>query len=292
MKPGKLGVWYFTDQVSAPEAADWAARIESLGYSCLWIPETVGRHPFVHAAWLLANTEKLILATGIASIYNRDPAASMAAGLSLAEQSGGRFILGLGVSHQPLVEGVRGHEYGRPVSSMRDYLARMKQSIYRAVQPAEKPPVILAALGPRMLALAGSEAEGALPYFTTPRHTRSARSSLGKNAWLCVEQKVILSTDAKKARAAARQVAAVYLGLPNYRNNWMRLGFAEADLAEGGSDRFIDATFAWGTKEDISARIEEHFAAGADHVCIQPVHPEEGMGALDWKLLQALAPLA
>ena len=290
MELGKLGVWYFTDRVSAAEAANWARKIEALGYAALWIPETIGRHPFVHAGWLLSQTSQLIVGTGIASIYNRDPGASMAGAFSLAEQSQGRFILGLGVSHQPLVEDVRGNSYGKPLSTMRAYLARMKQSQYQSVPPTEPPPVLLAALGPRMLELSASQTQGALPYFVSPDHTRSARQILGKDAWLCVEQKVIFTRDGKQARAAARKVAQIYLGLPNYRNNWQRMGFSAADFADGGSDRFIDATFAWGSEADIRDRIDAHLAAGASHVCIQPVHPEQGMGALDWDILEALAP--
>lgn len=291
MHPGKLGVWYFTERVAAAEAARWARRIEELGYSTLWIPETVGRHPFVHAGWLLANTERLIVATGIASIYNRDAGASMAAARSLAEQSGGRFILGLGVSHQPLVEGVRGHSYDKPLQTMRRYLEQMRAAPYQAVPPAEEPPVVLAALGPKMNELSRSHAAGALPYFVNPAHTARAREWLG-DAWLCVEQKVVLETDAAKARAAARAVAAIYLGLPNYRNNWLRLGFEEADFENGGSDRFIDAMFAWGDPDAIRARLDEHYAAGADHVCIQPVDPARSFGVLDWAALEALAPPA
>jgi probable F420-dependent oxidoreductase len=288
MKLGQLGVWYFTDGQSAAAAATFAKRLETLGYSALWLPEAVGRHPFVHAGWLLANTEKLIVATGIASIYNRDPGATMAAAKSLAEQSGGRFILGLGVSHQVMVEGVRGHAYGRPVATMKAYLQAMAKAPYFAVAPQEPAPIVIAALGPKMLALAASDADGAHPYFTTPEHTRGARAIMGADALLCVEQKVILETNAVKARTLARGVAKTYLGLPNYRNNWLRLGFEERDFNDGGSDRFIDATFAWGDLDAIRARIDAHLEAGASHVCIQPVNPNGVVGAPDYALLEGL----
>lgn len=290
MELGKLGVWYFFDGTPAAAAAEAAKRIESLGYAALWIPETVGRNPFVHASWLLANTQKLIIATGIANIYHREPGVTMAAQKTLAEQSGNRFLLGLGVSHKPLVEGVRGLEYGAPVPTMRSYLEKMAASPYTAVPPSEEPPTVIAALGPQMLKLARDKCTGAHPYFVSPAHTAMARAALGPNKWLCVEQKVILESDPEKARALARPVAGIYLGLPNYRNNWLRMGMTEADLENGGSDRFIDATFAWGTAEAIKARLDEHFAAGADHVCIQPVNPNGRFGDLHWEALEALHP--
>ena len=219
MNLGKLGVWYFTDTMPATKAAETAQRIEALGYSALWLPETVGRNPFAHSAWLLAKTQKLVIATGIASIYHREPGVTMAGQKTLAEQSDNRFLLGLGVSHKPMVEGVRGLEYGKPVATMRDYLAKMDASPYSAVPPSEAPPRVIAALGPKMLELARDACTGAHPYFTSPDHTAMARKVLGAKPWLCVEQKIILETDATKARTLARAAAAVYLGLPNYRNN-------------------------------------------------------------------------
>jgi len=288
MELGKLGVWYFLDGMPATVAAETAQRIEALGYSALWIPETVGRDPFVHAAWLLANTTSLILATGIANIYHREPGVMAAAQKTLAEQSGNRFLLGMGVSHKPMVEGVRGLQYGAPVPTMRGYLDKMATSPFTAVPPSEPPPTVIAALGPQMLKLARAKCAGAHPYFTSPDHTAMARDILGPDKWLCVEQKVVLEADADKARALARPVAKIYLGLPNYRNNWLRMGLTEADLENGGSDRFIDATFAWGRVDQIRARIQSHFDAGASHVCIQPVNPTGQFGALHWEALEAL----
>lgn len=285
----KTGVWYFTDGMSASEAAESAQRIESLGYSALWIPETVGRHPFAHAAWLLANTSELVVATGIASIYHREPGVTLAAQNTLAEQSGNRFLLGLGVSHKPMVEGVRGLTYGKPVTTMREYLEKMDASPYSGPKPESAPPRVIAALGPRMLELSRDACQGAHPYFTSPDHTAMAREVLGPDAWLCVEQKVILEEDPGKARDLARQTAQVYIGLPNYRNNWLRMGLEESDFDDGGSDRFVDATFAWGNADAIRARIQAHHDAGATHVCIQPVHPEGAFGPLHWETLEALA---
>lgn len=292
MKLGKLGVWYFTDTQSAAQAAQTVQRIEKIGYGTLWIPETVGRNPFVHAAWLLANTTTLNLATGIANIYHREPGVTLAAQNTLAEQSGGRFLLGLGVSHKPLVEGVRGLTYGKPVATMKDYLEKMDRSPYHSIKPEAAPPRVIAALGPKMLEVARDHCAGAHPYFSSPDHTRMARAILGPDKLLCVEQKVILETDPAKARQLARDVAQIYINLPNYRNNWLRMGLTEADLADGGSDHFIDTTFAWGDVDTVKQRLREHFDAGANHVCIQPVNPNGVFGDLHWQALEALVDTA
>ena len=289
MNLGKLGVWYFLMAMPAEQAAEAAQRIEKLGFSALWIPETLGRDPFASAAWLLANTSRLIVATGIASIYHREPGPMSQAQKTLAEQSGNRFLLGLGVSHKPMVEGVRGLKYGKPVATMRSYLEKMDSAPYSSIPPSETPPRVIAALGPEMLKLAREKCAGAHPYFTSPVHTKMAREVLGPDKWLCVEQKVILEPDAKKAREVARPNAQMYLGLPNYRNNWLRMGLTEADLANGGSDRFIDTTFAHGKIDAIKARIKEHFDAGASHVCIQPVNPNGKFGDLHWEVLEGIA---
>lgn len=289
MQIGQVGVWMFTEAFPAARSAEIAQRIESLGYRALWIPEAIGRHAFAQAAWLLAKTERLVVATGIASIYARDAVTMASAQKTLAEQSGGRFLLGIGVSHKPMVEGLRGHAYGRPVETMRTYLEAMDRAPYVAPPPPENPPRVLAALGPNMLALARDKASGAHPYFTTPEHTAMARGILGRDPWLCVEQKVVLETDPSKARAAARQAAAFYLGLENYRNNWRRLGYEDADFDDGGSDRLIDALVAWGDEKAIAARVRAHLDAGASHVCIQPISSAGDPGP-DWRILEALAP--
>jgi probable F420-dependent oxidoreductase len=288
METGKLGVWYFFDGMSSADAAAAAKRIEGLGYGTLWIPETVGKSPVALASWLLANTSTLNVATGIINIYHREPGVTMAAQKSLAEQSGGRFLLGMGVSHKPLVEGVRGLEYGPPVATMRRYIEGMKSAPYAAFPPAEEPPLVIAALGPKMLELAASACTGAHPYFTTPEHTHMARGILGDDPWLCVEQKVIFETNAEKARELARPVAQIYNKLPNYRNNWLRMGLTEDDV-DNLTDHFIDSTFAWGSIDTIKARLQEHWDAGASHVCVQPVNPNGAMGDLHWECLQGIA---
>jgi probable F420-dependent oxidoreductase len=284
-----LGVWYFVDGLPAPAAAEAAQRIESLGYSALWVPETLGRDPFASLAWLGSQTSELVLATGIAGIFNRQPGPMLQAANTVAEQTDGRLVLGLGVSHGPIVEGVRGLDYSRPLSKMRDYLAAMDaaSTMYMAPAPQEPPIRLLAALGPKMLELAATAADGAHPYFTTPEHTAAAREAIGPDKLLCVEQKVVLSTDPDAARAAANAQIDIYANLPNYRNNWKRLGFTEDEI-EARADRFVDAVVVWGDEERLRAGVQAHYDAGADHVCIQPV-PLEGR-ALDWSVLEALAP--
>lgn len=293
MKLGKLGVWAATDGMSAAEAAAFARRVEAWGYAALWVPEAAGRNVLVHAAWLLANTTSLIIASGIANIYARDAVAMASAQAALSEQSGGRFLLGLGVSHRPLVEDLRGHRYSpKPVAEMRAYLEAMRRAPYLAPKPAERPPVVLAALGPKMTELAGQEADGVHPYNVTPDHNTKARALLGPDKWICTEQKVLLETDAAQARQAGRANLATYLPLENYRNNWLRLGFTESDFGDGGSDRLIDALYAWGDEAMIRARIAAHWDAGADHVCIQAVAPDGSMLKPDERALAALAPVA
>jgi len=238
----------------------------------------------------LSQTQLLNVATGIINIYHREPGVTLAAQNSLCEQSGGRFLLGMGVSHKPLVEGVRGLNYGPPVATMRSYLEKMASSPYTGVMPADQPKTVIAALGPKMLALAAEQTAGAHPYFSSPDHTAMARSVMGPDAWLCPEQKVILETDPEKARALAKPVAGIYQKLPNYRNNWLRMGLTEDDIDQL-SDKFIDTTFAWGSVESIQARIQAHLDAGANHVCIQPVNPSGQFGELHWEALEALAPV-
>lgn len=289
MKTGTLGVWYYLDLLTSRQAADAARRIEDLGYGTLWMPESLGRNPFAHAAWLLANTTSLNVATGIASIYHREPGVTLAGQNTLAEQSDDRFLLGLGVSHQPFVEGIRKREYGPPLASMRQYLRAMDESPYGATLPAIKPRRVIAALGPKMLALARDACDGAHPYSTTPAHTATARAILGPDKWLCVEQKVIVETDPAIARGVARAAIQRHLGLANYRNSWLSMGMETADFNDGGSDRFIDSIFAWGSADQVKARIQAHLAAGASHVCLHPVNPNGKLGDLDWAALQALA---
>jgi probable F420-dependent oxidoreductase len=279
------------DGMTAAAAADFARRVEGWGYGALWVPESRGRNVLVISSWLLANTKTLTVATGIANIYARDPQSTASGQLALAEQSGGRFLLGLGVSHVPLVEGLRGHRYGKPVETMRDYVEAMRRASYAAPRPAETPKTLIAALGPGMLALAGSHTDGAHPYLVSPAHTREARHILGPDKLLCPEQTVLAETDPARARRIGRVWLGRYLEMTNYRNNLLRLGFQTPDFAGGGSDRLVDAMVVWGDAAGIRRRIDEHWAAGADHVCIQTLNPDEATPGLpDERLLAALAP--
>jgi len=287
MQMNKLGVWAALDSLPAPKAAAFARQVEGWGYGALWIPEGLGREIFSASAWLLANTRTLIVANGIANIYARDSFSTVAAQMGLNEQSVGRFLLGLGVSHVPLVEGLRKHAYGKPVTTMRAYLQAMAEADYRSVAPPATPKTVLAALGPKMLELSAELADGAHPYNVTPEHTRRAREILGSGKQLCVEQAAILETNAADARAIARSFLSFYLTLPNYVDSWRRLGFNDADFAGGGSDRLVDSIIVWGDERAIRERIEAHWQAGADHVCVQAV----GQGGLtDERLLALLAP--
>ena len=288
MELGKRGVFWFTDTLSPVQLIELAQRTEELGYAALWYPEVLSYECFSLGSFLLSNSKRLIIGSGIANIYARDAAATKQGQHTLAKFSGGRFLLGLGVSHTLLVEDARGHQYGRPVATMRAYLDGMEKAAAVAPPLDEPPPTVLAALGPQMTALAGRRTDGAFPYNVTPEHTARAREVLGPDKWLCVEQKVLLVADPGKAREIARQTMAFYLPLSNYRNNWKRGGFSDDDLADGGSDRFLDAMVAWGSETAVRQRIQAHFDAGADHVCIQPLH-RNGQPFPDYNALTAFA---
>ncbi len=284
MKLGRLGVWYPVDRLDAAGAAAFAQRVEANGYSALWYPESRGYETFTIAGYLLGATRRLILGSSIASIYARDGFTARRGMISLNALYGDRFILGLGVSHKPMVEGVRGHDYGKPVPVMRAYLDALQGKEDGALGW----PVALAALGPLMLKLSRDRTLGALPYNVTPKHTAEAKAVLGQGKMLAVEQKVCLETDAARARALGRAELHRYMGLENYRNNWLREGFTEADLADGGSDRFIDAMVLHGDADAIRAGLRAHFAAGATHVALQPVHAPEDWAHRD-RMVAALA---
>jgi probable F420-dependent oxidoreductase len=267
---GAVGIWTTSfESQPAGKTQEAAAEIESLGYGAIWIGEAVGREALTHASLLLAGTDRIAIATGIANIYGRDPFTMASGQKTLTEAYPGRFVLGLGVSHIPLVEQLRGHRYEKPLSAMTEYLDAMDRAPYQAVPPKTKPVRILAALGPKMLDLAARRADGAHPYNVTPEHTAEARQILGRGPWLCPEQAVILETDRIKAREIARAFLSIYLTLPNYTNNLLRLGFHDEDFQNGGSDRLVDALVAWGDLRSVSDRIRAHHAAGADHVAVQ-----------------------
>ena len=288
MELGKIGVWSGLDHLNGPDSAAFAQRVEAMGFSALWIPEAVGRDPFTQIGFLAAQTKKLIFATGIANIYARDPMLMNSIRKTVSVLAPGRVILGLGVSHEHLVAKQRGHEYGKPLTTMRNYLEAMNSALYMGVPPEEEAPIVIGALRDKMLALSASHADGAHPYNVTPAHTERARKVLGPDALLCPEQMVLKVSDAAKAREIGRAQLAVYLRLPNYQNNLKQFGFEDADFADGGSDRLVDALVCWGDTDKIAAQIRAHLDAGANHVCIQAFPPDGSFGC-DEALLQELA---
>jgi probable F420-dependent oxidoreductase len=265
---GSVGVWSFdAERMPAAGERDYARTIESLGFAALWIPESLGsKEAFAHASLLLAATKKLVIATGIANIWARDAVAMANGARALIDAYPDRFLLGIGVSHAPSVK-TRGQSYARPLEYMRRYLDAMDAAPYTG--PKVEVPRILAALGPQMLRLSAERALGAHPYFVPVEHTAIARKELGAGPLLAVEQAAVLSEEPATARATARRHMKRYLDLDNYANNLRRLGWGDGDLAEGGSDKLVDAIVAWGATAAIKARIEEHKKRGADHVCLQ-----------------------
>src|SRR6266852_673944 len=290
MDIGKVGIWFFLDAMTAAESVEFARKAEKLGYGAMWIPEAVGREPFAHSAYLAAQTERIVFATGIANIWARDPITMSAASKTVADVSGGRFLLGIGVSHKPLVANLRGHSYDKPYSYMKEYLPKMKSALYRAPEPKEEVPIVIAALHPKMLALSAAQTRGTHTYFVPPEHTAKARAQIGPEPWICAAQAVILERDATKARAAARQYMKTYVPrLPNYTNNLKALGYPDGDFANGCSDRLVDDIVAWGSEEKICDRIEAHLKAGATHVCILPIRADNE-SLPDLRAVEAFAP--
>jgi probable F420-dependent oxidoreductase len=289
MKPAlqlkKIGIWTAFEKQPASKLKEAVAELEQLGYGALWYSEGLGRESLTQAGLLLSASSRMVIATGITNIYGRDPVTAASGQRTLSEAYPDRFVLGLGVSHIPLVESLRGHAYEKPVAKMSAYLDAMDKAPYNSVAPASMYRV-LAALGPKMLELSGKRTNGAHTYNVTPEHTATAREILGSGPWLCVEQAVVLEADAAKARQIARAFLGFYLTLPNYTNNFLRLGFTEDDSKNGGSDRLLDAIIAWGTLDALKKRIEAHLAAGADHVCIQalPADPKS-MPLREWREL-------
>jgi probable F420-dependent oxidoreductase len=247
------------------------AELEALGYGAIWYGEAFSRETFVQGAIFLSATERMLAASGIANVYARDATAMAFGARSLNEMSGGRFVLGLGVAHASNVT-VRGHEYGKPVATMRAYLDAMDEAEPRWRGPeAAPPPRVLAALRPAMLRLAGERTAGAHPYFVPVEHTRRAREILGADALLAPEQAAVLAGSREEARALGDRHTSFYLRAPNYRNSLLALGWTEADIEPPGSDALFDALIAWGGPEEVRQRVREHHEAGADHVVLNLV---------------------
>ena len=281
----RVGVWTFAfDELPAAQVRADAAAIESLGYAALWIPEGGGsRDVFAHLSMLLSSTERITACSGIANVTARHAETMREGAITLADAFGERLVLGVGIGHQS-TSARRGQEWARPLDRMRAYLDVMDEA---SGSPAPSAPVrrLLAALGDGMLRLAAERALGAHTYFVPVEHTAQARAQLGPIPVLAVEQTAVLSTDPSRAREVARGWMADYLELPNYVNNWRRLGYEE-DLAGGPTDHLVDAGIAWGSVDDVTTRVREHLDAGADHVCVQVI---DRNGA-NVPLLRELAP--
>lgn len=267
---GRVGVWSGRLQRrSTAQARDLAAEWDELGFGALWVPESpAGKDVLAFATILLGAAPRIMLATGIANIWVRDPVAMASARRTIGDAYPGRFVLGVGISHKSTAV-MRGHHYAKPLDTMRRYLTAMNEAPFDGHAPVSDPPTVVAALGPKMIAAAGDLADGIHPFLTSPEHTAGARAIVGNGKIIAVEQGVILSADPASARQAARANLSRYLQWPNYRNHFLRSGYDEADLAEGGSDRLIEATYAMGDVADIKGRVDEHLAAGADHVAVQ-----------------------
>ena len=285
---GRLGIWTGAlDALPVPAVRDQVAQLDAQGWGALWFGEAYGREAFTAAQLYLAASERLVIATGIASIYGRDAMAAGGAARLLAEAYPDRFVLGLGVSHAPLVERMRGHAYGKPLTAMREYLDAMDAAPWLAAGGEQLPPRLLAALGPKMLELSRDRVQGAHPYLVTPEATAAAREVLGEGPELAVEQAVVLGDDADEWRRRAHWHLEIYTGLPNYRASWVRQGFTDDDFGRGGSDRLKDAMVARGLPA-IRQRVQAHLDAGASHVCLQVLGDGPGdVPAADWAELAA-----
>ena len=283
MRLGRIGIWSGAFRSDAPDVPDAARELEDLGFGALWLPGGAGGDVFGMCSRLLTATGHVVVATGILNIWAHDPAEVAASVRELGATFPDRLLLGLGVSHAPLVENIGG-VYDHPLEAMVTYL----DALDRAPTPVAPAQRALAALGPRMLELAGDRTAGAHPYLVPVEHTRYARGVLGTGPLLAPEVKVVLEDDPERARAIGRKHLAIYLTLPNYTNNLRRLGFDDKDLSDGGSDRLVDAVIIWGDRDEIAGRVKEHLDAGADHVCVQLLDEAAGLPRAGWRELAAV----
>jgi probable F420-dependent oxidoreductase len=288
---GTIGVWTFAPEtVVAAQSGDVAAELESLGYAALWVPEAWGREAFTSAGLMLGATSSMIVATGIANIWARDAVAANSAAKTLNAAYADRFVLGLGVSHRPLVERLRGHEYASPVAAMREYLSAMEGAPMRAPEGELRYAKVIAALGPKMLEVGATLADGVHPYLVTPEHTAQARARVG-DKFVGVEQAVVLDQSREEYLQRAHAHLGFYTGLENYTNSWRRLGFGDEDFVRGGSERLCEALVIHGDEEAVLERVNQHRAAGADHVCLQVLSDETNAPPYEeWRRLSAILP--
>lgn len=273
---GRVGLWAADfDLVPMAVAQEGISRVEEMGFSTVWVPEAVLREAFSSCALLLSATRKMTIATGIASLHARTAQSMQAGWKTLSEAFPDRFLLGIGVSHAPMVQGVHKGTYDKPYSTMVEYLDAMDNGVFISPQPSTPPRRVLAALGPKMLKLAAEKTDGAHPYFTSVEHTAFAREVLGKDSLLAPELSVVLNEDSSTAKDIANKYMSTYTRLPNYANNLKRFGFTDDDIT-GHSDRLMDAIVPRGSIDVIVARIKEHLDAGADHVCVQVLTGQPG----------------
>jgi probable F420-dependent oxidoreductase len=272
---GRIGVWGHLDSLSLEDARAYARRAEALGYGCLWVPETVGREPFTLIGLLAGETSRLALGTSVINIWGRDAQATRMAAKTLGEATGGRFVLGLGVSHPHLAAKLRGHVFERPLSRMREYLAEYRAAVFRGPpDDGTEPPILVAALRERMADLAATDADGAFPYLVTPERVAWMRDRLdaaadGRRPILAVTLPVALD-----GADAARAYLKPYLRTPTYQASWGLQGFGADDWEAPGSDRLVGAMVAIGSVDVARERLAALQAAGADHVAIIPVAPD------------------
>jgi probable F420-dependent oxidoreductase len=280
---GRLGAWGHLDSLPIDAARAYARRVDELGYGTLWVPETVGREPFTLLGLLAGETREVRIGTSIVGIWGHDAQTTRMAAQTLHEATGGRFVLGLGVSHPHLAEKLRGHTFDRPLTRMREYLAAYRAAVYKGpmADGAADPPILIAALRERMLALAATDADGAFPYLVTPERVAWTRGVLdaaspgrGARPILAVSLPAALEADPAAARAAARAYLTPYLRTPAYQACWAEQGFEPGEWEKPGSDRLVDAMVAQGEVEALQSRIGELVAAGADHVAIIPLGPD------------------
>jgi probable F420-dependent oxidoreductase len=280
MQLHEIGVWARELRAGEESARrEAAAELEELGFGALWFPGGHGDDSLDCARVVLDATQRVTVATGITNIWTEEPRGVAAKHAELAARYGRRFLLGVGISHRVRMDGIREGMYDKPFSAMVAYLDELDAA-------PEPPPVqerVIAALGPRMLRLSAERASGTHPYLTFPEHTRDAREAVGPDNHVAPEQGVVLERDPERARALARGFVERYLELPNYNRQWLRYGFTEDDLRDGGSDRLVDALVAWGDEDAIAARVREHLDAGADHVCVQVIHDEDGLPMSQWR---------
>lgn len=293
-----LGMLAWTEGHSGGELVEAVQRLERLGYHEIWLPELNGREPFSSCGYLLAKTSRMRVSCGIANVYVRDADAVAQGARTLAELSGGRFSLGLGVSHPTLIE-ARGHTWERPVAKMRHYLNRVRTATIESPGPTDPVPVFMAAHGPGLWRVAAQDADGVLTNLLLPETIRRAREILGPGKQIHVLVRCVLHDDPERVRALVRRAIGFYMALPAYHRAWGEAGFSESDWQDGGSDRLIDALCAWGEPQQIRERLGEFERAGATHIVLVGINPDDRLSSetdlrkrWHWGLLEGLAPAA